>query len=257
MKRKKTSKKKEDFVISSNIGYVSGDWISPDEDPYIKDDKCPHAKNPGIKVVISTKVENVFRYMHHKLPGREWALYLLAELNHNVYYVVDYVLKPQKSSGAHVVFIRDGMPTSYRDDVQKEHPNLHVGNVHSHNNMGVFASGEDKDVILVDGEFACIVNAREDIKAWSRIKLPCGKWALVEVDVEYESRLVEEEDIDFSLIQPEIGRGYGDTRYNLDKKTSEHPSLGNVYTDDSPDDVYNHDRWSVDRDDPTPGWWGR
>lgn len=196
-----------------HYGYVnrvdeSDNWITPNESNYVTDGKCPHTKSDMV-LIISNDVRKAFRYLHKKLPGLEWALYLLGERGDgeesNVIKITGYVMKPQKSSGAHVVFVRDGMDTSYRDDVKKEYPDKIVGNVHSHNNMGVFPSGEDQDVMLVDGEFALIVNAREEVRGWTHFKLPCGSWVLSEVKVYYEDEVDDTvpEGIDLSLREDE------------------------------------------------------
>lgn len=211
-KKKNKSKNLGDTSSQWGRGYVQNqreedDWIKSDEVVYLTAGKCPNEKSP-MRLEISANVRRAFEYLCKKLPTNEWALYLIGDVDPedaDLIHINQYELREQRVCGAHVVWIRDGLETSYIDEIKELYPGKKIGNVHSHNGMTPFASSEDREIMLIEGDFGVIVNNVGAIKAWTHFQLSCGVWVLPEVTIKYEQ--VEEEeitDLDLSLIKTNV-----------------------------------------------------
>ena len=136
------------------------------------DDKCH----------IITKLEKPIIVMPHvvwrkivtltKAIDTEWLGYLKASLvQTGEWKIIDIVVPKQEVTSTTV------KPT---DTIPAE------GVIHSHVDMGAFFSGVDDSYLNQNHQFSIVVNKREEVKAVSRIELPCGAFAIVDAELQIE-----------------------------------------------------------------------
>ena len=92
---------------------------------------------------------------------------------------------------------------SYTDEFRKTSKSDVVYTLHSHNSMGAFASGTDKDNILITGDGGFILSKQEGFsyKFYRKVKLPCGVFALVDATKNVNFEAIDIQETEYSVVK--------------------------------------------------------
>jgi|TARA_R100000501_G_C2592098_1_gene91778 proteasome lid subunit RPN8/RPN11 len=162
---------------------VKKDWDFDVGDNVIKDGKCP-CTTQKVKIVLSKKSLSQIKSLCRKYPQLEWMATLIGKQEDNYMLVDEIQIFEQEVSGSTCELTDKG-----NEDMAKTE---NIGWIHSHNTMDVFLSSTDVDTANFNGISLC-VNNKLEFDGKIRKLLPCGVYALL--DVELETEIDEDEEI--------------------------------------------------------------
>ena len=134
---------------------------------------CVIAEDMSITIEMPSEILSDVLYLAKEMET-EWLGYFKGEKDSTekdkiVYKVNELIFPEQEVTMASVVV--------------KEEIHDTIGVIHSHNTMSSFFSGTDDEYVNLNNGFSVVVNSEGDIKAVSRINLPCGSLIIKEAEV--------------------------------------------------------------------------
>jgi len=157
-----------------------------EEKELVEDGECKCCKDRAIKVVLSDKARNQIKTLVDMHQSLEWFAALIGkeDIDNDTVDIEEIKLFEQEVTGSSVELTDSG-----NEEMAKI---ANIGWIHSHNTMDVFFSGTDITTAGMNSISLCVNNKLEFHGKAKRL-LPCGDYALLDVEIEYDC--VEDGDI--------------------------------------------------------------
>lgn len=136
--------------------------------------ECKHIKQATEKIIIKHEVVQKIRFINRKMKTLEWMATLQGNYRKQTYYITDLKIMQQQVTATHVEPTIQGAQEIAQQD--------NIGWIHSHNNMQVFFSQDDKDTAH-QSKISIVTNNKLEFKAMIKIRLPCGTTKIKEIPV--------------------------------------------------------------------------
>lgn len=145
---------------------------------------CDHAEHlPSHIISINRDLWHVLCAMLKKFNDSEWQMLLTGHVENNTCFCDGYIIPKQEVAAATVSHVDEITNT----DLVEKHI---VATIHSHVNMGVFASQTDvNDSVMSLIDYHVIINNKREVEGIRKVQLPCGGVSKAECDVVVEGSI--------------------------------------------------------------------
>lgn len=169
------------YTHSSRKRYTSRKtgWISKKQ---VETKECIHAEDIEIEIMMNPTMYQSLIHLSAEI-NTEWLGYFKGTREQ-----VDDTITYRPTS---IVFPKQEVSGSMCSPTEETHDTL--GIIHSHHSMGAFFSGQDDANVNMNNDFSIVVSNGE-MKAVSKVKLPCGAVIIKDADIliEVDDSIVEQ-----------------------------------------------------------------